>query len=134
MKTVSPARSRNMSAVRSAHTKPELYVRRQLHSAGYRFRLHRRDLPGKPDLVLPKFKIAVLVHGCFWHGHSCAKGRTIPKTNTAFWLTKLQANKERDNANHVALSDKGWETRTLWECTLKQDCAALIVELRERST
>mgnify|MGYP003578032503 CR=1 FL=1 len=130
MRLVDATRSKNMSAVRSANTKPELYVRRRLHKAGYRFRLHRRDLPGRADLVLPRFRIAVLVHGCFWHGHSCEKGRTRPKTNAEFWEAKLDSNKRRDLANFAALMAAGWKPRILWECTLEQDCASLIADLR----
>src|SRR5690348_80348 len=96
---ISPAaRSRNMSRVRGKDTQPELRVRRLLHAAGYRFRLHRKDLPGRPDLVLPRHRVAIFVHGCFWHGHPDCKRATIPATRTEFWTSKINRNRERDTA------------------------------------
>lgn len=115
---VSPQRSRNMRAVRSRDTKPELAVRRLLHRLGYRFRLRRTDLPGTPDLVLPRFKLAVFVHGCFWHRHDCKRG-TIPKTRAAFWEAKLSANAERDARVIKALEELGWRSLVIWECEIR---------------
>lgn len=129
MEPPSATRSRNMSAVRSRDTKPELAVRRMLHAAGFRFRLQRRDLPGKPDLILPRYRVAVWVHGCFWHGHTCPKGQVRPRTNPDFWACKLEENQRRDARNFQNLIAAGWNPRVLWECTLEQDCGALIKDL-----
>ena len=106
-----------MSKIRSADTKPELLVRRFLHSQGFRFRLHRRDLPGRPDIVLPKYKTVVLVQGCFWHAHSCQQGR-VPATRSAFWAQKFEANVARDQRNKAALRNLGWRVLEIWECQL----------------
>ena len=114
---VDPVRSQIMRSVRSKDTKPEKLVRSIVHSMGYRYRLHRRDLPGKPDLAFISARKAVFVNGCFWHGHACAKGR-LPKTNVEFWGPKIEANKIRDEKNLRALSQMGWRTLTLWECEL----------------
>lgn len=122
-------RSRNMSKVRSHDTRPELAVRKALHAHGFRFRLQRRDLPGRPDLVLPAYRIAVLVHGCFWHGHDCARGRR-PATNTAFWNAKLDANMDRDRRSTAALKNLGWAVRIVWECELASGTADLVAELK----
>ncbi|WP_316228737.1 very short patch repair endonuclease [Bradyrhizobium sp. SZCCHNR1045] len=111
-------RSANMRAVKSRDTRPELAVRRTLHRLGYRYRLHRRDLPGKPDLVFgPKRKV-IFVHGCFWHSHDRddCPGRGQPKSNTTFWNSKLKRNKERDAEQLAALANSGWEVLTIWEC------------------
>lgn len=110
-------RSERMARIRSQDTKPELLVRKALHKAGFRFRLHRRDLPGRPDLILPKYQTAVFVEGCFWHGHHCQKGR-IPATNSKFWQTKIQTNKLRDRRNQRALRRAGWRVLRVWECQL----------------
>ena len=110
-----------MSRVRGRDTKPELRVRRLLHRLGYRFRLHRRDLPGTPDLFLPKYQLAVFVHGCFWHGHDGCKRAKLPETRREFWRTKIDANKGRDAEAIVALARSGIEAVTLWECQLKDD-------------
>ena len=112
-------RSRVMARVKNKHTRPELQVRRLLHRMGYRFRLHRRDLPGAPDIVLPRYRTAIFVHGCFWHGHDCPRGRR-PQTQTDFWDAKLNANIKRDQANREALEKNGWKVLTVWECNLKQ--------------
>jgi DNA mismatch endonuclease (patch repair protein) len=114
-------RSRNMSRVRGKDTLPELRVRRVLHRAGFRFRLHRRDLPGKPDVFLPRHKVAVFVHGCFWHGHEGCRRATIPATRTEFWLEKIEANKRRDAAARTALGALGIQVVTLWQCQLKDE-------------
>lgn len=115
------ARSRIMRAIKSKDTAPELTVRRYLHAAGYRFRLHRADLPGRPDIVLPKHKAVIFVHGCFWHQHSsknCRNGK-LPQSNTAYWTPKLSRNLERDTAAAAALRKAGWRVLTVWECETK---------------
>lgn len=111
-------RSFNMSRVRGKNTKPELVVRRALHAMGYRFRLHRRDLPGSPDIVLPKHRTAVLVHGCFFHGHGCDLFRW-PAQNEAFWREKIGGNMARDAKALEALRSSGWRTLVVWECAVK---------------
>lgn len=126
-----PSRSRNMAAIRSKDTKPELVVRRALHSAGFRFRLHRKDIPGSPDLVLPRYRRAVLVHGCFWHGHTCPAVR-VPKHNTDYWLAKTAMNKGRDERAIAALEAAGWEVTVIWQCELLASTAALIDLLRSQ--
>lgn len=109
-------RSRNMAAIKGKNTKPELRIRSLLHSLGYRFRLHRKDLPGKPDIILPKYNVAIFVHGCFWHRHDCAYGSVVPATRPEFWAAKLRGNAERDKRNQEALRAKGWTVATIWEC------------------
>lgn len=117
MDRISPdRRSRNMALIPSSDTRPELRVRRLLHSAGYRFRLHRRDLPGKPDIVLPRHRTVILVHGCYWHRHLGCRLTTSPKTNTEFWQRKFARNVERDRENEEALINLGWHVVTIWEC------------------
>ena len=108
-----------MRAVKSRDTKPEILVRRLIHSLGYRYRLHRGDLPGKPDLVFPSRKKVVFVHGCFWHGHDCARGSRVPKTNQDYWVQKIGRNKARDKNNRRELTKLGWKSLVLWECRLK---------------
>jgi DNA mismatch endonuclease (patch repair protein) len=110
-------RSDRMSRIRGKDTSPELWVRRYLHSRGFRYRLHGTGLPGRPDLVLPKHGAVVFVHGCFWHAHSCQKGR-IPATRSEFWLEKFEANQTRDIRNERALRRLGWRVLTIWECSL----------------
>jgi len=114
------ARSRNMAAIRGKDTKPEWLVRRLLHAAGYRYRLHVRDLPGKPDLVFPARRAAIFVNGCFWHGHDCARGRPKAKTNAKFWLDKIAGNRARDARNMAALRKAGWRVLTVWQCQTKK--------------
>ncbi len=109
-------RSRVMGKIRASNTTPELTVRRVLHRLGYRFRLHRRDLPGSPDIVLPRYRTVVFVHGCFWHQHACKLGK-VPKSNQDYWLPKLARNRERDRQNVRLLRGLGWEVITVWECT-----------------
>ena len=108
-------RSEIMRGIRSKDTQPEMIVRQVVHSMGYRFRLHRADLPGKPDLVLPKWKTVILVNGCFWHGHTCKNGRR-PKSNTDYWNEKLDRNKTRDAKNAAALRRLGWRKIVIWAC------------------
>jgi DNA mismatch endonuclease (patch repair protein) len=107
-----------MSRVRSRDTAPELLVRRILHARGYRYRLHRRDLPGRPDIVLPRHRAAVFVNGCFWHGHGCSLFR-MPATRTDFWATKNAVNRARDAAARAELRAEGWRILDVWECALK---------------
>lgn len=113
---VSPERRRNMAAVRNADTSPELRVRKFLHAAGYRFRLHRGDLPGTPDIVMPGRKLAVFVHGCFWHRHEGCPRATMPKTRVSFWRAKFKANVRRDKSSRAALEALGWRLVVVWEC------------------
>jgi len=109
-------RSRNMAAVRSSNTKPEIRVRKLLHSLGYRFRLHQKDLPGKPDIVLPKFNTVIFVHGCFWHSHKCRWGSVVPATRPEFWARKRGDTKKRDSRNQRQLKELGWSVIVVWEC------------------
>lgn len=111
-------RSRNMAAVKNKNTVPELTVRKTLHRLGYRFRLHRRDLPGNPDIVLPRHRAVVFVHGCFWHGHNCRRGAR-PATRIEFWNAKLDRNLERDKENVKLLKALGWRVLVIWECESK---------------
>jgi DNA mismatch endonuclease (patch repair protein) len=119
MKETLEARSRIMRAVKSRDTTPELAVRRLAHRMGYRFRLHRKDLPGKPDLVFPGRHRVIFVHGCFWHGHDCARGARVPKGNREYWLRKIKCNRERDGAACTALTAAGWKITVFWECELR---------------
>jgi DNA mismatch endonuclease (patch repair protein) len=123
--TEDPAiRRRTMQAVKSKDTAPELTVRRMAHRMGYRFRLHRKDLPGKPDLAFPKLHKVLFVHGCFWHGHNCARGARVPVQNRDYWIEKIARNKERDIRARAALKAIGWSSLALWECQLKDADAA----------
>lgn len=130
MDTLTPReRSARMALVRGKDTKPELLVRRLVHGLGYRYRLHRRDLPGTPDLVFPGRGKVIMVHGCFWHRHEgCALAR-LPKSRGDFWLPKLTTNAERDARNTRALRRLGWGVMTIWECQLR-DTAALASRIR----
>lgn len=111
-------RSRMMAGIRGMNTRPELIVRRALHKAGLRFRIHRKDLPGKPDIVLPKHHAIIFVHGCFWHGHDCRYFK-VPQTRTEFWMSKISANKARDMKNSDALTASGWKVIVVWECDVR---------------
>jgi DNA mismatch endonuclease (patch repair protein) len=113
------ARSRLMARVRGKDTKPELAVRRLLHAMGYRFRLHRKDLPGTPDIVLPGRGTAIFVHGCFWHRHSGCRYATVPGTRPDYWIPKFARNVERDEQARQALKDAGWVVGVIWECQTK---------------
>ncbi|MGA7521463.1 MAG: DNA mismatch endonuclease Vsr [Acidobacteriaceae bacterium] len=122
----SPAtRSRNMAAIRSANTKPEVRVRSALHALGYRFRLQRKDLPGRPDIVLPKYRTVIFVHGCFWHCHRCKYGSVVPATRADFWAAKRGGNVVRDRRNAAALRKLGWRVIILWECEVRTPETAL---------
>lgn len=128
---VTAMRSRIMSAIRGKDTKPEMKVRRHLHAAGLRFSLHRKDLPGRPDIVLRKYGVAVLVQGCFWHGHDCKVGK-MPKTRAAWWAEKIARNKGRDAVNLAKLRALGWRAIEVWECELRRPdrLDALVEEIR----
>lgn len=123
---ISAERSAMMRAVRGKDTKPELAVRQTLHRLGFRFRLHRKDLPGRPDIVLPRHRLAIFVHGCFWHRHAGCKRASSPKTRSEFWNAKFEANVARDDRVQCALQDAGWKVLIVWEC------AARDVEALER--
>lgn len=115
----SEARSRTMRAVKSRDTVPEMIVRRMVHAMGKRYRLHRADLPGKPDLTFPRLKKIIFVHGCFWHGHYCKRGARQPKDNADYWKQKISRNKERDAKVQETLQSMGWNIMVIWECELK---------------
>ncbi|HRN52125.1 MAG TPA: very short patch repair endonuclease [Gemmatimonadaceae bacterium] len=119
MPRVSAVRSRIMSAIRGKDTKPELQVRRAIHAAGLRYRLHTRDLPGSPDIVLPRLKTVVFVHGCFWHAHCCQRSK--PKTRAKFWAQKFETNQARDRRVRYFLKAAGWQVHVIWECELKRE-------------
>lgn len=111
-------RSRNMAAIRSKNTKPEIAIRSLLHSLGYRFRLHRKDLPGKPDIVLPRYRTVIFINGCFWHQHPGCRQATVPGSNVEFWQRKLQSNVARDIRNRELLQAAGWNVLVIWECEI----------------
>jgi DNA mismatch endonuclease, patch repair protein len=114
-------RSANMARIRSAHTKPEMIVRRMAHRLGFRFRLHRRDLPGKPDLVFAGRNKIVFVHGCYWHGHGCKVGGTGAKSNQDYWGPKIARNRQRDESAIAALTGLGWKVLAIWECETRNE-------------
>jgi DNA mismatch endonuclease, patch repair protein len=113
-------RSYNMSQIRSANTKPELLVRKFLHAQGLRYKLHDKTLPGKPDIVLPKYKTVIFIHGCFWHGHANCKYYKLPQTRTQWWANKIATNKVNDAKAVKALKKDGWWVQVIWECKLKK--------------
>jgi DNA mismatch endonuclease (patch repair protein) len=124
------SRGENMRRIRSVDTAPEMAVRRALRELGHTgYRLHRRDLPGKPDVVFVGRKKAILVHGCFWHGHDCTEGSRKPKSNQDYWLPKIERNRERDAANELLLSEAGWSVLVVWECEIG-DADELVRRLR----
>jgi DNA mismatch endonuclease (patch repair protein) len=131
-------RSRMMSGIRGKNTKPELAVRRYLHARGFRYRLSVRDLPGRPDVVLPKYRAVVQVHGCFWHGHVSCRFATRPATRPEFWAAKIDGNIERDHRSSAALRALGWRVAVVWECALRKcpdaSLAALERFLRSEDT
>ena len=112
-------RSRMMSGIRSKNTKPELMIRHGLHSRGLRYRLHSKRIPGKPDLVFPKYRAVIMIHGCFWHGHKC-KISNIPKSNKKFWTNKISNNVKRFKKNRARLRAEGWRVIVIWECQVKK--------------
>lgn len=117
---VAPLRRRIMSAVRGRNTKPEMVVRRLLHSMNYRYRLHRKDLPGSPDIVFGKKRKAIFVHGCFWHRHPGCSKATSPRTRAEFWSEKFERNVERDRQAESRLADMGWRSLVVWECEIRE--------------
>ncbi len=126
-----------MSGIRGKDTKPEMLVRRFLHAHGYRYRLHRKDLPGKPDIVLPRLRVCIFVHGCFWHHHPGCRFAVLPKSRPEFWETKLLANAVRDQRVLKSLNEAGWRTFVVWECELRRSEAVLdglLKQLRELSS
>lgn len=125
-------RSWNMSRIRGKDTKPEIVLRSLMHRAGFRYRLHDKRLPGKPDLVLPKYRTAIFVNGCFWHRHRGCSKATTPKTNTAFWTKKFEDTVERDARKQAELIARGWRVITVWECTLQTDPMGLVAGLRNQ--
>jgi DNA mismatch endonuclease (patch repair protein) len=114
-------RSRIMRAIKSKDTKPEKAVRSLVHHLGYRFRLHRKDLPGKPDMTFPRHSAVVLVNGCFWHGHECERGSRMPKTNEDYWVEKIRGNVVRDQATRIRLKSLGWRVLVVWECEIRNE-------------
>jgi DNA mismatch endonuclease (patch repair protein) len=119
-------RSRIMSAVRSKNTGPELLIRRFLRSKGVGYRIHNASLPGKPDITVPRYKVAVFIHGCFWHGHEgCPRGR-LPKSRVEYWSSKIEANKQRDRLVEKRVSEAGWQPLVIWECQLRTQKAASV--------
>ena len=133
MDTISPVRrSKNMRRIPSAGTAPEMAVRRLVHSLGYRYRLRKKDLPGKPDLVFAPRRKVIFVHGCFWHQHTEPSCRIVrePKSNRGYWAPKLNRNKQRDVEHEDALGRAGWETLTIWECEIERDVQSVEHKLR----
>src|ERR1700694_2358514 len=120
--------SERMARIKKVNTKPELVVRKLLHAHGFRFRLHRSDLPGNPDIVFPGRRKVILVHGCFWHRHDCPSGRKVPTANPEYWVPKLSRNKARDAHNFMRLQALGWTVLTVWECELS-DSGAIAARL-----
>jgi DNA mismatch endonuclease (patch repair protein) len=118
--TPNAVRSRTMRAVKGKNTKPEWIIRKLLHATGYRYRLYAKELPGKPDLVFPSRRKVIFVHGCFWHGHTCARGDRQPKTNAEYWSAKVSRNRERDVQHLAALRAGGWQTHVVWECQIEK--------------
>lgn len=132
MDIVDPARrSRMMSGIKGKDTKPEMLVRRFLYAHGYRYRLHRKDLPGKPDIVISRLRVCIFVHGCFWHHHQGCRFAVLPKSRPEFWKTKLLANSYRDQRAVEALKENGWRTFIIWECELRRP-EAVMESLLER--
>lgn len=121
-----------MSKIRSKNTVPEMTVRKYLYSRGFRYRLHDKKLPGKPDVVLPKYKTAIFVQGCFWHAHEGCKYHRIPKSNTDYWLKKIGNNISRDQLNQQTLRNLGWKVVVVWECELRKDATATCMELERQ--
>lgn len=127
----SERRSWNMSRIRGRNTGPELRLRSLLHRAGFRFRLHAKRLPGRPDVVLPKYRTAIFVHGCFWHRHPDCRNATMPSTRREFWQEKFDGNVTRDARNRAALEEAGWTVITVWECELMADAESVVRRLAD---
>ncbi len=122
-------RSEVMSKIRSKNTKPEMTLRKALFAKGYRYRINFKALPGRPDIVFPKYKTAIFVHGCFWHGHEGCRYHYTPKTNTDFWIEKIATNRNRDKQNNLQILSMGWKVLTIWECEIRQkDKIELLVD------
>ncbi|MBS1636168.1 MAG: DNA mismatch endonuclease Vsr [Bacteroidetes bacterium] len=121
-------RSYNMSRIKGKNTNPEIIVRKFLFSKGFRYRLHDKKLPGKPDIVLPKYRTVIFVHGCFWHGHEGCRYFTLPKTRTEWWLNKITGNIERDKKKEKMLAEAGWKVINIWECSLKGPDLELLLQ------
>lgn len=117
-----------MAAIRSKHTSPEMFVRSALHREGFRFRLHVTQLPGNPDIVLPRFGVAVFVHGCFWHGHGCSRAH-VPRTNTSYWLPKIERNRARFKRTRRLLQKAGWAVKVVHECKVENETKLLVKDL-----
>jgi DNA mismatch endonuclease (patch repair protein) len=124
-------RSAIMRSIRGKDTSPELVVRQTAHRLGFRFRLHRRDLPGRPDLAFPGRRKVIFVHGCWWHGHNCKRGSRPARDNAAYWTAKIKRNVERDAVNAAALRELGWDVLVVWECELKDGVGKAVTELLE---
>lgn len=124
-------RSNCMSRVKGKNTTPEISLRKQLWTAGFRYRIHS-NLPGKPDIVLPKYKCVIFVHGCFWHHHQGCNKSKMPKTNAEFWQNKIQANVKRDKANQIDLAKLGWQALVVWECNIKKDVRAVLKDVTDK--
>ena len=124
-------RSEMMSGIRGKNTRPEIIVRRLLHRLGYRFRLHRKELPGKPDIVLPKWHTVIFVNGCYWHGHENCHLFRPPKTRTEFWINKIHGNQERDQKNYSALYNSGWKVVVIWECAVSKSLSLTDEQLEQ---
>ncbi len=122
-----------MSGIQSKHTRPEMLLRRYLHAQGFRYRLHVPNLPGKPDLVLPKYRLCIFVHGCFWHRHLGCKYSTTPATNRDFWINKLKDNRKRDERARLQLQEMDWRVFEIWECGLKRQAEASLEWLPEQN-
>jgi DNA mismatch endonuclease, patch repair protein len=127
-------RSKIMSRIRSKNTKPEIRVRKFLFSKGFRYRLHVKKLPGSPDIVFPKYKTAIFVNGCFWHGHENCRIAHIPKTSTDFWETKIKKNQERDIRDINNLNEKGWRSLVIWECQLEENFTGVMENIESYIT
>lgn len=121
-------RSRMMSGIRGKDTRPEMLIRKKLHALGFRYRLHDKRLPGKPDIVLPRYKAVILIHGCFWHGHECHLYKQ-PSSNVAFWEKKIATNRRHDQATRKALAGSGWRLLVIWECALKGKTRLLLEDV-----
>lgn len=127
----SERRSWNMSRIRGRDTGPELRLRSLLHRAGFRFRLHAKKLPGRPDIILPRYRTAIFVHGCFWHRHAGCRNATTPSTRAEFWQEKFDGNVRRDARNRIDLEAAGWIVMTVWECELKADAEGVVRRLAD---
>ena len=125
-------RSYNMSRIKSKDTKPEILVRKFLFSKGFRYKLHDKSLPGKPDIVLPKYKTVIFVHGCFWHGHKGCKYAKLPETRKSFWYEKIRRNMELDSINKKTLRKRGWTIIEIWQCQLKKHGAIKLIKVEDK--